>query len=144
MALQSPILRFHQLINGGRGTNYEAMINLINEDATIINSHFHAFVTISRSQTALAQAIFAGNHALLSLLLEMGADVNQPTKPDSYQSSWLPLHCAIYKNDVTMVQSLLAYGADPNRSIYSRDEVCDKTAREYAEYCVYPHIAALF
>lgn len=143
MAQPSPVLRFHQLLWNGRGTDYEAMIKMVDEDATILYSRVDTFWTISESQTALAQAIFAGNHALVSLLLEMGADPNQPSKPDSYQSSFLPLHCAIHQNDIVMVQTLLAYGADPNLSIESQTEVNGKSARNYAEYCMLPAILDL-
>lgn len=144
MAQQSNVLRFHCLINGGRGSDYEAMAKMIDEDATLINSRFSAFWTIAQSQTALVQAIFARNHALVSFLLEMGADVNLPSKPDSYEASCLPLHAAIERDDLVMVQSLLAYGADPNLSIYSRTDVDGKSAREYAEYCMLPHLSAFF
>ena len=133
MAYQSNVLRFHLLINGGRGSDYESIAKMIEEDATLINSRFSEFWSIAQSQTALVQSIFAGNHALFSFLLEMGADVNLPSKPDFYQASCLPLHAAIDQNDMVMVNSLLAYGADPDRSIYSRTDVDGKTAREYAE-----------
>lgn len=130
---------FHQLINGGRGDDYESIINLIDQDPTVLRSYGGVTNT-----TALSQAIFAGNHSLLSFLLDVGVDVNQPNKQPSYHSSYLPLHCAIHLNDIVMVKSLLAYGADPNLSIYSQTEVDDKNARQYAEYMVFPDIVALF
>jgi hypothetical protein len=47
-------------------------------------------------------------HALLSLLLDAGADVQQRGHND-----WTPLHYAVVRRDFTAVTLLLAKGADP-------------------------------
>ena len=58
--------------------------------------------------SALVLAAHSGNGAVGALLLERGAD------PNAIGSGYSALHAAILRSDLTLVNALLARGADPN------------------------------
>jgi hypothetical protein len=102
---------FHKVVNGGLGTDYARLAELVEAGADV-NSRGHRDVPGSDYTTALAQSIFRENYGLFVFLLDLGADVNYLTR----QSGSLPLHKAVYchKNPAIFVTELLARGADPH------------------------------
>ncbi len=58
--------------------------------------------------TPLSWAAMQGEVALVQLLIEKGAKVNQPNKDGSF-----PLHCAAFLGQDTVVETLLQSGANP-------------------------------
>lgn len=61
--------------------------------------------------SALVLAAHSGQGEVGALLLEHGAD------PNAMASGYAPLHAAILRSDLKLVQALLAHGADPNLRI---------------------------
>ena len=61
--------------------------------------------------TALIVAAHSGHGAVGALLLEHGAD------PNAAAIGYTPLHAAVLRGDLTLVQALLKHGANPNRQI---------------------------
>jgi hypothetical protein len=61
----------------------------------------------------LFEAISSRNWALVEEILQAHTDiVNYPRKGDGFT----PLHCAVYTKDEEMINLLLEFGADPNKS----------------------------
>ncbi len=58
--------------------------------------------------SALVLAAYSGNGAVAALLLEHGAD------PNAFGSGFTALHAAVLRSDLTLVNALLARGANPN------------------------------
>lgn len=59
--------------------------------------------------TPLTMACFSNRHAIVELLLELGANPNR--KSDWHMGPWSPLHCAIYRGDEKLAKVLLSHGA---------------------------------
>jgi uncharacterized protein len=74
-------------------------------------------------------------HAVMTLLLDAGADVQQRGHND-----WTPLHYAVVRRDLTAVTLLLARGADP--AARTRIDECS-TPLEDAEAIGFSEAAAL-
>ena len=67
--------------------------------------------TAPAGTSALVVAAHSGHGALAELLLDAGADAN------AAGAGYTPLHAAILRGDTTLVETLLAHGADPNRRL---------------------------
>lgn len=77
----------------------------------------------SRGRTALHQAIISKQPAMISLLIEKGADKELPTGQDD--GFLPPLHLAAREQNLEAVVALLAKGADPKKRIPG-GEPCDR------------------
>ena len=64
--------------------------------------------TAPTGESALVVASFSGQGRVAALLLERGAD------PDDQGAGYTPLHTAVVRGDLELVEALCARGADPN------------------------------
>ncbi len=127
---------FHISVNGGLGTDYARLAELVEAGADV-NSRGHRNVPVSDYSTALSQAMFRENYGLFSFLLDLGADVNYMTR----ESGSLPLHRAVslygtrlYGNPQIFVEALLARGADPHLRSLPYNESAYELAQRLRRY----------
>lgn len=67
-------------------------------------------VRFTNGWTALGAAVIAGNNEVVSKLIKMGVDINQPFG----EENWMPVVAGIARENAAAVASLLAAGADQN------------------------------
>jgi uncharacterized protein len=79
--------------------------DLASGDAALVNQHS------GDGFTGLGYACFFGHAGLAKLLLDSGADVNLAARNGLAVS---PLHSAVARDDASLVELLLARGANPN------------------------------
>ena len=87
---------------------FAAMNGDLNSARLLRSSGVEINETGSDGNTPLVVAAFSGHGALVSWLLEEGAD------PNAAGAGYTALHAAVLKRDLQSVEILLAHGADPN------------------------------
>lgn len=76
--------------------------------------------------TPLTAACFAGQLAMVALLLDLGVDPNR--RSDWHMGPWSPLHCAIHRRNTDIVDLLLTRGATPDAHTFAGQGLLDKLA----------------
>jgi hypothetical protein len=122
----------------------EALVRaaLAGDRATVAHASPEQLADARRARPALAVwAAGQGRAAAVELLLDAGFDVDALGRGDvPVEQPWqTALHTAVERDDPSLVQLLLARGADPT----IRDARFDSTALEWAEHLGHSHLVSL-